>query len=52
MDMGTLVAPFDIVTSPDKEFYASIAENTQRRSVKQFINWFLESEYFVIEKKR
>lgn len=42
LDMGTLVAPFDVSTTPNKQFYAVIAPNTQQRSVKQFIDWFIE----------
>ncbi len=44
--LGTLVAPFEINASPEKQFYALIAENPQRTSVKQFINWFSDSEVF------
>ncbi|PIE46269.1 MAG: hypothetical protein CSA44_00535 [Gammaproteobacteria bacterium] len=48
LQMGTLVAPFAIETTPDKQFYAVIAENPQRSSVKQFINWFVGQQYFTV----
>lgn len=40
LQQGTLVAPFAIDASPDKQFYALVAENPKRKAVKQFINWF------------
>lgn len=46
LQLGTLVAPFEIDATPAKQFYALIAENPQRRAVKQFINWFSGSETF------
>lgn len=38
--MGTLVTPFAIDATPNKLFYAVVADNPQRRSVQQFVNWF------------
>lgn len=38
--LGTLVAPFAIDAPPAKQFYALVAENPQRKAVKQFIRWF------------
>lgn len=46
LHLGTLVAPFDIDATPAKQFYALIAENPQRKAVKQFVNWFSEAEVF------
>ncbi|MGY0398551.1 MAG: LysR substrate-binding domain-containing protein [Ostreibacterium sp.] len=48
LDIGTLVAPFDIEAMPDKQFYAMIAENPQRKSVRQFINWFSGYHVFTL----
>lgn len=48
LKIGTLVAPFAIHASAEKQFYAAIAENPQRRSVKQFINWFTGREVLPI----
>lgn len=45
---GTLVAPFEITATAEKQFYAVTARDTQRRSVKQFINWFVGDDYFEI----
>ncbi|MBS9777813.1 MAG: LysR family transcriptional regulator [Gammaproteobacteria bacterium] len=46
LKQGTLVAPFTINATPDKQFYALISENPQRRAVKQFINWFSGADVF------
>lgn len=46
LQTGTLVAPFAITATPDKQFYAMIADNHKRRSVRQFINWFTETTVF------
>lgn len=48
LQQGTLVAPFDIETTPAKQFYALVAENPQRKAVKQFINWFSKRDVFMI----
>lgn len=48
LQQGTLVAPFDIRAIPKKQFYAMVAENPRRKAVKQFINWFSDTEVFVI----
>lgn len=48
LQQGTLVAPFAIDAVPDKQFYALVAENPQRKVVKQFINWFSEENIFVV----
>ncbi len=47
-NMGTLVAPFAIYAAPDKQFYAVVADNPQRRSVQQFINWFAGQAVFSV----
>ncbi len=39
--MGTLVAPFTLTATAEKQFYAVVASNSQRRSVRQFIDWFV-----------
>lgn len=46
LQLGTLVAPFAIDAAPAKQFYALIAENPQRKAVKQFINWFAGETIF------
>ncbi len=46
--LGTLVSPFNINAVPEKQFYALIAENPQRTSVKQFVNWFSDKTVFPI----
>lgn len=46
--MGTLVTPFAINAAADKQFYAVVADNPQRRSVKQFINWFSGKTIFLV----
>ncbi len=46
LQQGTLVAPFDIEVTPDKQFYALVAENPKRRVVKKFINWFSDTPIF------
>ncbi len=43
LEMGTLVAPFAVSPTAEKQFYASIAGNNQRRSVRQFIDWFVRA---------
>ncbi len=48
LKQGTLVAPFAIDANPDKQFYALIAENPQRKAVRQFINWFSRAEIFTV----
>lgn len=46
--MGTLVAPFAVDAAADKQFYAVVTENPQRRSVQQFINWFAGRAEFAV----
>lgn len=48
LQQGTLVAPFAIDAVPEKQFYALVAENPQRKVVKQFINWFSERKVFAL----
>ncbi len=48
LQQGTLVAPFAIDAVPEKQFYALVAENPQRKVVKQFINWFSERKAFAL----
>lgn len=48
LNMGTLVAPFTINATSEKQFYAVVSANTQRRSVKQFVNWFVGQDYFAV----
>lgn len=48
LQLGTLVAPFDIKTKPAKQFYAVVAENPRRKAVKQFVNWFSGDETYTI----
>ncbi len=46
--MGTLIAPFAINATADKQFYAVAARHSSRRSVKQFINWFAGDTLFEV----
>lgn len=46
LKMGTLVTPFPIDASTDKQFYATVTQNPQRKSVQQFINWFIGEPTF------
>lgn len=48
LKQGTLVVPFAIDAVPAKQFYALVAENPQRKAVKQFINWFSGDKVFVV----
>ncbi|PIE47663.1 MAG: hypothetical protein CSA42_02540 [Gammaproteobacteria bacterium] len=43
---GALVAPFDVQATSTKQFYAVVAKNTQRESVKAFVNWFIGQPHF------
>lgn len=45
LETGALVAPFDITTTTDKQFYALIAKNTQQESIRSFIKWFEKSDF-------
>ncbi len=40
LDMGTLVAPFDIRVSSKRQFYAVISKNQNSEAVDKFIKWF------------
>ncbi|MPV86636.1 LysR substrate-binding domain-containing protein [Ostreibacterium oceani] len=48
LDMGTLVRPFAINASTNKQFLAIIDNNQPTTSVKHFINWFLGYPYYDI----
>lgn len=48
LQMGTLVTPFAINAVSQKQFYAVIAKHPKRRSVKQFINWFMGETVFTV----